>query len=90
MTATRQPRQRAKRPRPVPLQLLIDATGETDHRRISDALDVTHRRQLTHIRKRHGGMLTIEQADRMACALGKHLGEIWPEYWTLDDPTHGV
>jgi hypothetical protein len=32
-------------------------------------------------RARRNGWLTPSMADRIACALGKHPSEIWPEDW---------
>lgn len=31
------------------------------------------------------GSLTWIMADRLACALGHHPSDLWPEWWTLED-----
>lgn len=59
------------------LERFLDA-GKSD-RAIATAARINHRSVAMY---RAGGVPFL-QADRIACRIGVHPANIWPEYWTL-------
>ncbi len=60
---------------------LVAAVGDATFTDVADTLRINARTWRGYLRGE--GSLTAEAADRYAVRLGKHPGEIWPEWWEV-------
>jgi hypothetical protein len=67
------------RPQPrLPLEPLVAAHGSVS------ALARTLGRSRAQVSKWRATGVPLLTADRVACALGRHPAEVWPQWWSLD------
>lgn len=66
------------RPQPrLPLEPLVAAHGSVS------ALARTLGRNRAQVSKWRATGVPLLSADRVACALGRHPAEVWPQWWSL-------
>lgn len=75
----------ARYPRLFPLQPLLDAADVTAGQ-IGRLCKISGSRVAEAV----SGGLTVWEADRLACRLGLHPGNVWPEWWTTIDQHEGA
>ena len=64
----------------LPIRPLLERTADQTRRQLATIAGTEPRTLARWIR---AGRIPIAAADRAACALGTHPGEIWPEWWDL-------